>query len=69
VRIPKAVADEVGAREGKAAELSVEDGALVLRPLVLKRRPYHLEDLLKGMTSEQAHDVIEWGSPRGTETW
>ena len=69
VRIPKALADEIGAREGKAAEITIEDGALVLRPIVRKRRPYRLEDLLKGMTVEQAHDIVEWGLDLGTEAW
>ena len=69
VRIPKTIADEIGAREGKSAELSVEDGALILRPIVRKRRGYRLDDLLKGMKPDQVHELAGWGPPRGTEVW
>ena len=38
VRIPKALADAIKARDGKRAEIKVENGALVLRPLVKPAR-------------------------------
>ena len=71
VRIPAALAQEVGAREGKPAEITVENGALVLKPLARpkKRRRYTLEELLKGMTSENLHPETDWGPPRGKEVW
>ncbi len=71
VRIPAALAKEIGAREGKAAEITVENGALVLKPLsrAKKRRRYTLEGLLKGMTKENVHPETDWGPPRGKEVW
>lgn len=69
VRIPKAIADELGAREGRSAELSIENGALILRPIIRKRRGYRLADLLEGMSEEQVHATVEWGPSRGTEAW
>ncbi|HXN43767.1 MAG TPA: AbrB/MazE/SpoVT family DNA-binding domain-containing protein [Xanthobacteraceae bacterium] len=71
VRIPAALAQEVGAREGRPAEITVENGALVLKPITRrkKRRRYTLEELLKGMTKENVHPQTEWGPPRGKEVW
>jgi antitoxin MazE len=71
VRIPAALAQEVGAREGRPAEITVENGALVLKPITRrkKRRRYTLEELLKGMTKENVHPETEWGPPRGKEVW
>lgn len=70
LRVPKAFAQEVGAAEGKRAELTVENGALVVkvaRPK--KRRRYDLENLINGITEENRHGEIEWGAPRGNEVW
>ena len=71
VRIPAALAQEVGAREGRPAEITVENGALVLKPITRqkKRRRYTLGELLKGMTKENVHPQTEWGPPRGKEVW
>jgi antitoxin MazE len=71
VRIPAALAKQVGAREGRAAEIMVENGALVLKPIRRseKRRRYTLEELLQGMTEENLHPKTEWGPPRGKEVW
>jgi antitoxin MazE len=71
VRIPAALAQEVGAREGKPADITVENGALVLRPATRqrKRRRYTLEELLEGMTKENLHPETDWGPPRGKEVW
>jgi len=38
VRIPKAVADAIKVGEGKHAEIKVENGTLVLRPIVKRNR-------------------------------
>ena len=71
VRIPKALADAVKAREGKRAEINVERGALVLRPIVKpSRRPrYTLDELLSGMTRGNVPQEVDWGPPRGNEAW
>jgi antitoxin MazE len=71
VRIPAAFAKEIGASEGKRAEITVENGALVIRPATRrnKRRRYTLEDLVRGMTKENVHPETEWGPPRGKEVW
>ena len=51
-----AFARELGASEGKRAEMTVEDGALVVKLATpRKRRRYRLEDLIVGITKENYH--------------
>jgi antitoxin MazE len=71
VRIPKSVAAAVSAADGKRVQLTVKDGALVLRPIPRTRRKqrYTLDDLLAGMTRENVPPEIDWGPPRGSEVW
>ena len=71
VRIPKAVADALKVSDGKRAEIKVENGTLVLRPIVKPgRKPhYTLEELLSDITRDDVPQEVDWGSPRGNETW
>jgi antitoxin MazE len=71
LRVPSAFAKELGATAGKCAEMTVEDGALVVkvgRPKK-KRRRYSLEELVAGITKENCHPEIDWGPPVGNEIW
>jgi antitoxin MazE len=71
IRIPKALADAINARDGKRAELSVQGDTLVLRPVPRAKRKlrYSLNELLSGMTRENVPQEVDWGPPRGTEKW
>jgi antitoxin MazE len=70
LRVPKAFAEEVGAVEGKRAEMTTENGALVIKVAKpKKRRRYNLESLVNGITEENRHAEIDWGSPVGGEVW
>jgi antitoxin MazE len=71
VRIPKAFADAINARDGKRVELTIKNGALVLRPLAKPRRKprYSLDQLLAGMTRDNVPQEVAWGPPRGNEVW
>ncbi len=71
VRIPKALADVVKASDGKRAEIKVENGSLVLRPIAKPaRKPrYTLDELLTGMTRDNVPPEVDWGPRRGNEAW
>ena len=71
VRIPKAVADALKVSSGKRAEIRIENGTLVLRPILKPaRKPrYTLDELLSGMTKDDVPKEIDWGSPVGNEAW
>ena len=70
LRIPVAFARDLGASEGKPADMTVENGALVVkvaRPK--KRRRYRLEALVERITEENRHAEVDWGGPVGNEVW
>jgi antitoxin MazE len=71
VRIPAAFAKEVGATDGKRAEMTLEDDALVIRVARPKRRRrrYRLSDLIEGIRPETSHSELDWGPPTGKEVW
>lgn len=70
LRVPKAFAQEIGANVGKAANMEVRDGKLVVeiaRPK--RRRRYTLERLVADIKPENRHHELEWGPPVGNEVW
>jgi antitoxin MazE len=71
LRVPKAFADEIGASEGKAAEMTVSNGKLVIEIARSQRRKrrYKLEELVAGITPDNRHEEIDWGPPVGNEVW
>lgn len=62
IRIPKALAMEVGLEEGSEIDLDVEDGHLVIKP-----RTNTLEDLLSKITPDNLHSEIQTGDPQGNQ--
>lgn len=66
VRLPREVAERAALREGEEIELSVEDGAVILRRRAWR---YDLDELVSGITEENRHEEQEWGEPRGREVW
>jgi len=72
LRIPKAFAQEIGASAGKAANMEVRDGKLVVeisRPKRRRLRRYTLERLVADIRPENRHHEIEWGPRIGNEVW
>lgn len=71
LRVPKAVADQIGARDGRAAEMTVTNGKLVIEVALPKRRKrrYALDELVAGITPDNRHDEIDWGPTVGNEVW
>jgi antitoxin MazE len=66
VRLPKSVALEAGIDAGDAVDVSVENGAIVIRP---SRPTYSLEELVGNITSRNRHGESDWGEAVGHETW
>ena len=71
VRIPKALAEALKVSDGKQADMRVENGTLVLRPIVKPgRKPrYTLDELLRGMSKDDVPQEVDWGASRGNEAW
>jgi antitoxin MazE len=70
LRVPKAFAQELGASEGKQAEMTIENGAILVKVARPKRRRrYVLEKLTDAITAENCHAETDWGPRRGNEIW
>jgi antitoxin MazE len=67
VRIPRAIAEQVGLSQGALVDLDVEAGALSVRPVAPAE--YTLDALLAGITDENRHDEVGTGGPQGEEAW
>jgi antitoxin MazE len=68
LRVPKAFAQEMGASVGKAANMEVRDGKLIVEVAKPRRkRRYTLEQLVAGITPENRHSELDWGPPVGNE--
>ena len=66
LRLPKSVAQEAGVGEGDTVDVSVRNGAIVIRPT---RRTYSLRRLVAKITPRNRHGESDWGAPVGHETW
>jgi len=66
LRLPKAVALEAQLDEGDTVDVSVRNGAIVIRP---SRPTYSLEQLVARITPRNRHDESDWSSAVGGEAW
>jgi antitoxin MazE len=66
LRIPAAYAKEIGAHENGKAELTVENGKLVVVP-VKDAHDFDLDELIAGITDENRHEEIGTGIAVGGE--
>src|SRR3984957_16484025 len=70
LRIPATFAKEVGASEGKTAEMTVEDDALIVKVTRPRRRaPFSWGGRLEGIPPEGYPPGVEGGPPVGNEVW
>ena len=66
LRIPRSVAAEAEVRDGDAVDVSVENGAIVVRPAA---RRYSIDELTSGITRKNRHAETVWGPQSGKESW
>ena len=66
LRLPKSVALEVQVDEGDTVDVSVKNGAIVIRP---SRPKYSLEGLVGRITPGNCHDETDWATSIGHEAW
>ncbi len=65
LRIPDTMAIEAGLEPGSYVDISLVDGKLIILPLTEPR----LEDLIAGVTEDNAHSEVDTGSAVGNEVW
>jgi antitoxin MazE len=66
LRLPKSIAREAQVDEGDTVDVSVRNGAIVIRP---SRPTYSLRQLVAKITPRNRHDDTDWGVPVGDEAW
>jgi len=64
IRIPNALAKQIGLTEGTQVDLEI-----VLDSLVIRRKQQALEELLAQVTPDNLHREVETGGPEGNEAW
>ena len=65
VRIPAALANQLSFTSGTEVDLSISDGALLVKPA--KRRKYRLSELLKNYRPKQRYGAMDFGRDVGRE--
>lgn len=67
VRIPRSVAQDTHLSSGKAVNMAVQDGRIVIAPMLRPR--FRLHELLKGVTPRNRHAEAITGAVIGREAW
>jgi antitoxin MazE len=67
VRIPSSVMEATHLHLDEVVDVREEKGRIVIEPV--RKKTYKLEDLLKGITSKNLHEEVDFGSPEGKEVW
>ncbi len=67
LRIPAAIARSLNVKDGSRVELAIDDGALVVRPVVERPR-ISLDELLADMTTDSVHSETATGRAVGNES-
>ena len=65
LRIPAAYAKDIGAAEGRFADISLLDGKLVVTPVATP--VYDISELVAGITDENLHGETQTASALGNE--
>lgn len=68
VRVPRAIAAELGLRTGDELEIEVAGDRVVLRRARGKPR-YRLEDLVRSIRASERYREEDFGKRRGREAW
>jgi antitoxin MazE len=66
VRLPRSVAAEVNVEDGDAVDVTVHEGAIVIRP---RPKRYSIDELVEGITPKNRHGEVDWGKRVGKEVW
>jgi antitoxin MazE len=67
LRIPKSFADEVGLKKEVSVEVSLDDGKLIITPLIEPK--LDLDRLLAQVTEKNLHHEVDAGPAMGNEAW
>jgi antitoxin MazE len=64
LRLPRALAQQIGVREGQKVNIVADGARLVVEPVSPR---FSLRDLLVNMTPESMREAFDWGEDEGRE--
>jgi antitoxin MazE len=64
LRLPRALAEHIRAREGAKVNIVADGDRLVVEPV---KTSYQLDDLLRNVTPEAMREAFDWGDDAGRE--
>ena len=64
LRLPRALAAEIGVAEGQRVEIRADNGRLVVEPL---REAYTWARMMENVTPETMREAFDWGDDLGRE--
>lgn len=67
VRIPKSILNELNITNGQELDLSVVDGAILIKRIEQRRKS--IEELFEGYDGEYKCEEVDWGEKVGKEEW
>jgi antitoxin MazE len=67
VRIPASVMQSARMELDEAVDVREESGRIVIEPV--RQKTFDLRKLLKGITSKNQHEKVEFGPAMGKEAW
>jgi antitoxin MazE len=67
VRLPKAIADDLGLMEGQAVDVAIESGAVKLKPATARVRLSDLVAQAKRLGPAAHPEIVAWGGDIGAE--
>ena len=67
IRIPGAVAKELGLSDSSEVQITSDGSSVTIKPK--KTKKITLDELLKGVTPKDVHGEFDWGPDVGAERW
>ncbi|MDU2940735.1 MAG: type II toxin-antitoxin system antitoxin MazE [Enterobacteriaceae bacterium] len=68
VRIPATLMQALNLNIDDEIKIDLAEGKLIIEP-VKKEPVFTLEELVEGISSDNLHELVDWGDPKGKEAW
>ena len=69
LRFTKHILNEAQIDVGDEVEVTVQDGAIIVKPAASTRGKYNLKELVPRMPNDYQPAEEDWGTPAGKEVW
>ncbi|WP_312213704.1 type II toxin-antitoxin system antitoxin MazE [Pseudescherichia sp.] len=68
IRIPATLMQALNLNIDDEVKIDLVEGKLVIEP-VRSEAVFSLAELVEDITSDNQHELVDWGKPEGKETW